>query len=119
MFFAKCCCCIPWRIGGLSIAILDLTGGFITFGMLGMVYGWNHVGYIDVLAGIALAINGSFLLYGSIKRDQISTAFHLLLGIFITGLYAYLAAHNYNNMIMPFFSFFAAYLLIFSTCGTA
>ena len=111
MLFTKCCCCIPLRIGGLSIAILDLIGGFITFGMLGMVYGWNHVGYEDILAGIALATNGAFLLYGSIKNDQVSTAFHLLLSIFVTGMYGYLSAYNnatYNATI----PFFVVYLFI-------
>ena len=114
MIFAKCCCCIPLRIGCLSIAILELSGGFIAFGMLGMTYGWNHVGYADVLAGILLAVNGSFLLYGSIKHSQLSTAFHILLSIFVNGLYAYLAIHNYvkYGSTMPFFSFFVVYLFI-------
>ena len=114
MIFAKCCCCIPLRSGCLSIAILDLSGGFITFGMLGMTYGWNYIGYEDVFAGIFLAISGLFLLCGSIKYDQLSTAFHLLISISVNGMYAYLAVHNYveYGWTTPFFSFFVVYLFI-------
>ena len=84
--FTKICCCIPLRIGNITISVIGLLGGLSMF-----VYGvhlsvqdsrnddWDHlIDTWNVIAGIICCVVYGFLLFGAIRHNRIAVMAHLV-----------------------------------------